>query len=134
MLPDLHVSEDILEQPLEARFQCVDLRETALSASQKKAWEKAAPDYTDWKKAGFLFGRIPFDPVVNIARPLILTSEVCGVEIPIGRKAAGFHFLGQIAMNGYPVRADLGRSVFSTSVRDYRGTCLKSLSEGYSVL
>jgi hypothetical protein len=124
-----------------AAFQVVDLQSlvdlpdaqkswAALEASMRDFWPKTAMARNQWERTGKKFllwqgakleiSGIPFQsPVVSdYVRPVVLTSEVPEVTIPIGLDCSQLHILGQVMLPvGFPTVGGRGETAATYTLR-----------------
>ncbi len=128
------------------RFRAIDLQPLAENASAQKTWaefESSMAQYwakTDmaqdqWKRTGSRF-RLWSNPELQIAgvpfqvpvagdsvRPLLLTQNPSGIEIPVGVDCVRLHILGQVTFpEGYPVSGKRGEAVANYELAYADGT------------
>lgn len=101
----------------------------ALESSLKQFWPSSRMGAEQWTRTGSRF-RLWQSPVVEIAgvsfrsavvegdvRPLILTTEVPEITIPIERQCSKLHILGQVTLpTGYPLHGRAGETVAVYSI------------------
>ncbi|MFN8009208.1 MAG: glycoside hydrolase family 2 TIM barrel-domain containing protein [Terriglobia bacterium] len=131
------------------RFDPIDLHEFVAGPQGSNSWEafesRLAEYYekardarevrNQWRLTGkkFLLWREPeveilgarfVMPRVNgYVRPLVLLPEVPELNIPVGKKCARLHFLGQISVpTGFPLEGEDGKTVARYTIRYSGGT------------
>ncbi len=124
-----------------ATFQVVDLQSAASSPEATKSWtalEAALRDFwpttfmarNQWERTGkrFVLWRAPELQIAGIpfrfpvldehVRPIVLTSEVPEVTIPVGVECTQLHMLGQVMLPvGYPAVGKRGETAATYTIR-----------------
>jgi hypothetical protein len=90
------------------------------TAQAKNQWDRTGKKFLLWQGSKLEIAGIPFHlPVVNnYVRPVVLTSEVPEVTIPIGLDCAQLHILGQVMLPvGFPTVGRRGETAAMYTVR-----------------
>ena len=95
------------------------------AAMGRNQWKRSGGKFLFWQGSDLKLQRAAFRTAVvdGYARPIVVTSDVTEINIPVGLTCQRLHFLGQITVpTGYPVWGQGGDVVASYSINYANGT------------
>jgi len=82
-------------------------------------WIRTGSQFKLWQRADIVIGGVLFRSAVldDRVQPLMLTSEIPEITVPVDRQCSKLHFLGQVTFpEGYPLHGSSGETVAVYSI------------------